>query len=82
MGGQAEGNKPGKQAKLICAGLLAHVDTGKTTLSEALLYESGMIRKAGRVDMETRFWTTLSWSAPGGSRFFPSRRCWISRRGK
>ena len=50
MGGQAEGNRPGKQAKLICAGLLAHVDTGKTTLSEALLYESGMIRKAGRVD--------------------------------
>lgn len=31
-------------------GILAHVDAGKTTLSEALLYESGAIRKLGRVD--------------------------------
>ena len=34
----------------ICVGLLAHVDAGKTTLSEALLYQSGRIRKIGRVD--------------------------------
>ncbi len=32
----------------IAAAVLAHVDAGKTTLSEALLYESGMIRRAGR----------------------------------
>ena len=31
-------------------GLLAHVDAGKTTLSERFLYESGRIRKMGRVD--------------------------------
>ena len=31
-------------------GLLAHVDAGKTTLSEALLYESGAKRTLGRVD--------------------------------
>ena len=31
-------------------GILAHVDAGKTTLSEALLYESGAIRSLGRVD--------------------------------
>ncbi len=31
-------------------GILAHVDAGKTTLSEALLYESGAIRNLGRVD--------------------------------
>lgn len=31
-------------------GILAHVDAGKTTLSEALLYETAMIRKLGRVD--------------------------------
>ncbi len=31
-------------------GILAHVDAGKTTLSEALLFETGAIRKAGRVD--------------------------------
>lgn len=36
--------------KTFVVGMLAHVDAGKTTLSEALLYTSGMIRKAGRVD--------------------------------
>lgn len=46
MGGQ----KPEKTKKHICVGLLAHVDAGKTTLSEALLYLNGAIRKAGRVD--------------------------------
>lgn len=34
----------------IIAGILAHVDSGKTTLSEALLYRSGELRKLGRVD--------------------------------
>ena len=34
----------------LCVGLLAHVDAGKTTLSEAMLYLSGALRKAGRVD--------------------------------
>ena len=34
----------------ICIGLLAHVDAGKTTLSEALLYTSGTLRALGRVD--------------------------------
>jgi len=33
-----------------CTGLLAHVDAGKTTLSEALLYVSGAKRTLGRVD--------------------------------
>ena len=33
-----------------CLGLLAHVDAGKTTLSEALLYCSGQLRTLGRVD--------------------------------
>ena len=37
-------------AKNINIGLLAHVDAGKTTLSEALLYTCGSIRKLGRVD--------------------------------
>ena len=36
--------------KKLAVGLLAHVDAGKTTLSEALLYLSGAIRKLGRVD--------------------------------
>lgn len=39
--------------KQVIAGMLAHVDAGKTTLSEALLYQSGMIRKLGRVDHQS-----------------------------
>ena len=42
--------KPEKTKKHICAGLLAHVDAGKTTLSEALLYKTGALRTLGRVD--------------------------------
>ena len=34
----------------IVLGILAHVDAGKTTLSEALLYTAGELRKPGRVD--------------------------------
>lgn len=47
-----------KMKKHICAGLLAHVDAGKTTLSEALLYTSGAIRKLGRVDHQDAFLDT------------------------
>ncbi len=36
--------------KKLVVGILAHVDAGKTTLSEAFLYTSGKIRKIGRVD--------------------------------
>ncbi len=39
----------------ICIGILAHVDAGKTTLSEAILYLTGSIRKLGRVDHKTAF---------------------------
>ena len=39
-----------KNVKHICTGLLAHVDAGKTTCVEAMLLNSGTIRKAGRVD--------------------------------
>ncbi len=41
--------------KYITIGILAHVDAGKTTLSEALLYTSGKIRKLGRVDHKDAF---------------------------
>ena len=44
--------------KKITAGVLAHVDAGKTTLSEALLYYSGEIRKIGRVDKGDSFLDT------------------------
>ena len=36
--------------KKIVAGILAHVDAGKTTLAEAMLYRTGKLRKIGRVD--------------------------------
>ncbi|MBR1692111.1 MAG: TetM/TetW/TetO/TetS family tetracycline resistance ribosomal protection protein [Lachnospiraceae bacterium] len=45
-------------AKQIVLGILAHVDAGKTTLSEAMLYTSGSIRKLGRVDRRDTFLDT------------------------
>lgn len=39
----------------LTMGIVAHVDCGKTTLSEALLYETGVIRKLGRVDSKNCF---------------------------
>ena len=44
--------------KKIVMGILAHVDAGKTTLSEALLYETGQIRTLGRVDHQDAFLDT------------------------
>ena len=44
--------------KKIVIGILAHVDAGKTTLSEAMLYLSGAIRKLGRVDHHDSFLDT------------------------
>ncbi|MEE1251041.1 MAG: translation factor GTPase family protein [Lachnospiraceae bacterium] len=41
--------------KYLCAAMLAHVDSGKTTLSENILYETGRIRKLGRVDSKDTF---------------------------
>ena len=52
MGRQANETKP---IKHICAGLLAHVDAGKTTLSEGILYLTGGLRKLGRVDYGDAF---------------------------
>ncbi len=42
----------------ITIGILAHVDAGKTTLSEAMLYTSGKIRKLGRVDNKNAYLDT------------------------
>ena len=39
----------------LVIGFLAHVDAGKTTLSEAVMYTAGVIRKLGRVDHKTAF---------------------------
>ena len=42
----------------LTVGLLAHVDAGKTTLSEAMLYQSGTLRRLGRVDHRDAFLDT------------------------
>ena len=54
----------------ICVGLLAHVDAGKTTLSEALLYRSGAQRKLGRVDHGDAFLDTHSLERERGITIF------------
>lgn len=41
--------------KRICVGILAHVDAGKTTCVESMLYNAGNIRKMGRVDHQDTF---------------------------
>lgn len=46
--------------KKIVIGVVAHVDAGKTTLSEAMLYLSGAIRKLGRVDHRNSFLDTFA----------------------
>ena len=44
--------------KRLVIGLLAHVDSGKTTLAEGLLYRAGVLRKLGRVDHKDAFLDT------------------------
>ena len=44
--------------KRLVVGLLAHVDSGKTTLAEGLLYRAGILRKLGRVDHRDAFLDT------------------------
>ena len=48
----------------ITIGMLAHVDAGKTTLSEAILYSAGSIRKLGRVDNQDTFLDTGDMERP------------------
>ena len=56
-----------KSEKQLVVGILAHVDSGKTTLSEAMLYRAGSIRKP--------FSTPTRWKRRVGSPSFPSRPC-------
>ena len=61
--------------KRLVVGLLAHVDSGKTTLAEGLLYRAGVLRKLGRVDHRDVFLDTDSRSGRVASRSLPSRPC-------
>lgn len=56
--------------KRLALGILAHVDAGKTTLSEAMLKEAGEIRKAGRVDHGDAFLDTYALEKARGITIF------------
>ncbi len=56
--------------KQLVVGILAHVDAGKTTLSEGLLYENGSIRKIGRVDNKDAFLDTFAMEKERGITIF------------
>ncbi len=56
--------------KNVTIGILAHVDAGKTTLSEAILYTSGTIRNLGRVDHKDAFLDTYELERSRGITIF------------
>ena len=75
--------------KRLTIGILAHVDSGKTTLSEGLLYCAGMLRKLGRVDHGDAFLDTHALEKSRGITIFSKQagscmgtvnsRCWTPR---
>ena len=60
--------------KKLVIGILAHVDAGKTTLSEAMLFASGRIKTLGRVDHRNTFLDTNELERERGITIFQSRR--------
>ena len=66
--------------KRLIAGILAHVDAGKTTLSEALLYTAGSLRKLGRVDHGDAFLDNFSLERERGITIF-SKQAKVSWKG-
>ncbi|MBR3646326.1 MAG: GTP-binding protein, partial [Lachnospiraceae bacterium] len=56
--------------KYLTIGILAHVDAGKTTLSEAMLYVNGAINKIGRVDNRDAFLDTFELEKQRGITIF------------
>ena len=56
----------------IVLGILAHVDAGKTTLSEAILYTTGTIRKIGRVDNKDTFLSYTVFASSTGVKYYGS----------
>lgn len=62
------------EKKHITIGILAHVDAGKTTLSEELLYETGVRKQAGRVDNGDTLLDHDEMERSRGITIFPSRQ--------
>ncbi|MHB8131872.1 MAG: GTP-binding protein, partial [Mobilitalea sp.] len=56
--------------KRLVIGILAHVDAGKTTLAESMLYLTGSIRKLGRVDHKNAFLDTYELERARGITIF------------
>ncbi|MCU6762839.1 Elongation factor G [uncultured Roseburia sp.] len=65
-----ENTSENKSEKRACMGILAHVDAGKTTLAEAMLYSAGNIRKIGRVDHKDAFLDTYDLERQRGITIF------------
>lgn len=61
--------------KKLVIGMLAHVDAGKTTLSESILYTSGAIRKLGRVDNKDAFLDNNDYERQRGITIFSKQAC-------
>uniref|UniRef100_UPI00257C2910 GTP-binding protein n=1 Tax=Anaerostipes sp. TaxID=1872530 RepID=UPI00257C2910 len=68
--GNKKNHPAAKPEKHINIGILAHVDAGKTTLSEAVLYLTGSIRKLGRVDNRDAFLDTYEQERARGITIF------------
>ena len=64
--------------KQIVTGIVAHVDAGKTTLSEALLYQTGSLRQLGRVDKQNTFLDPEKLEKQRGITIFSHQACLLS----
>lgn len=63
----------------IVIGILAHVDSGKTTLSESILYKTGVLRSLGRVDHETSYLDSNQIERERGITIFSSQAVFTRR---
>ena len=80
MGKRMEKSMTEKTEHLIL-GILAHVDAGKTTMAESMLYHSGTIKKPGRVDHKNAFLDTFEMERSRGITIFSkqARMNWKGR---
>ena len=65
----------GMNKKQLVIGILAHVDAGKTTLSESILYHCGVLRQMGRVDHKDAFLDTNHLEKDRGITIFSKQAC-------